>query len=260
MTRREVAGPQVSPLNALQFESRLHLVCPRRHMREPVVLLAELQPSPMAPGRQRLTEAPVQGLAFGTQGLVSLQVLSVYVVVQACWVNRQALLAALQVLPEKLQVEKPKNKPAQFAVVVHGTVVNVQVPPQSLTVVQVRAGLSEQTLAPTGQVELVEVAPVAFGSLQPPAGVTPVAQVPPVFKYGQSLLVLHAVVLLAHIPFRQSLLVEQVTLLYLHFSVAVHLLFVLQELLLSWHRPLVWAGQSVSVKQAWPVAQVPALG
>jgi hypothetical protein len=75
MTMREVAGPQLSP-ETRQSVSRVHLYWLVRHMREPLVLPLALQRSPLAPARQTLVLAPLQGLASGTQALVFEHVLS----------------------------------------------------------------------------------------------------------------------------------------------------------------------------------------
>src|SRR3954469_19344524 len=148
MTMREEAGPQLSPL-AVQSLSLSHLYWVTRHMREPLTVPLALQRSPVVPLRHWLVVTPVQALASGTQLLLSWQMLSVYTWLQDSRDSTQLLAGSEQVLPEKSQESLPPEVHCEL-VVQAGWLPFLQVPPQSLTVVQVRPALSEQTLARAG--------------------------------------------------------------------------------------------------------------
>jgi hypothetical protein len=102
ITMREVAGPQLSP-ETRQSVLLAHLYWLTRHMREPLVVPVALQRSPSTPARHVLAEAPVQGLASGTQAFVFEHVLSVYWMVQARRGRTQVLVGDEQFLPVKSQ-------------------------------------------------------------------------------------------------------------------------------------------------------------
>lgn len=70
ITKRDVAGPQVSPVG--QSLSFAHLVSAVRHMPVPLVVVI-LQVSPVLPARQAFDAPGVQALATPTQALVLMQ-------------------------------------------------------------------------------------------------------------------------------------------------------------------------------------------
>jgi hypothetical protein len=177
-------------------------------------------------------------------------VLSVYFWVQVVWGRTQLFAGEVQVFPVKSQ-ESP-GFAVQLALLVQAVPAFLQVPPQSLTVLQVLLGLSEQTLGGMGQSEAL---------LQPPVGVVPIAQVPPDVAYGQSMSALQVVVLFEQRPDLQSALVAQVTLPYLHISCCVHFLLVLlQAEPVALQVPEVRGGQSLLTKHDSPVLHLPATG
>jgi hypothetical protein len=170
-------------------------------MREPVVVLEALQRSPPTPAVQRLMPEPVQTLASGVQVLMSRQVLLAYWMLQVRRGSTQLLAGAAQVLPVKSHESFERVLQSLFDVQLLPAFLHL--PPQVLTVVQVLVGSSEQTFGRVGH---------WLALAQPPLGVVPKAQVPPLVANEQSLVLRQPAVVLPHTPVEQSVSTAQLLL------------------------------------------------